>query len=103
MEAAIHTHDCYVYMNNDDYAKFNVLNDEFSTHDHIWSNNKKIKFYLVSPNGRLQLFDPHKMIQLPEKIVGEWKLPHDKNHPDLPPNHKKDCEDCFERRESNDE
>lgn len=93
--AMAHTHGAWKENPND---KNNIdWNDIFSDDDMDAAILSGYPLYLASPDGRLQVFDPEKgYFVRTTKIVDKWKLPHDKNHPDLPAFHKKNCKNCFE-------
>lgn len=94
--AGIHTHKAF------DWGKYSTKlaaldgNDNFSDIDKIWVADNNMPLYLVNPAGALKKWktDSTSVAYGSEKIELEWTLPHDKNHPSLPENHKKNCKDC---------
>ena len=66
-------------------------NDVFSPADLTIA--KKYRSYLASPNGSLQCRTTH----MTTVLFNAWndKVAHDKNHPDLPRNHKENCKNCY--------
>jgi len=94
-EATIHTHGAWKEIDNEKLKEYEIWNDRFSPDDEDWANTSGRPFYLVSPIGRLQIFIPGKGVLSYKEIDGKWKYAHDKNAPDLPDNHDKDCENCY--------
>jgi hypothetical protein len=73
----------------------NTCVDSFSAQDNTLIHNWKIPVYLASPNGSLQKQTPGKVgFWPPDEVVKAWRLPHDRNHHDLPNSHKDDCSNC---------
>lgn len=89
-ESMIHTHGAHT---KDKYT--GKYDDFFSNVDEKLSDKTGISLYLATPNGKLLLYEPTEgFLVRTKEIVSPWKLPHDKNHPDLPDNHGT-CEDCY--------
>ena len=96
-EAVIHTHGAWKTP-NEGLEKWGYLNDRFSDGDILKAEELGKPLYLISPNGQLRVYYPDvkNPLDKEELIGGAWKYPHDRNHPDLPKYHWKNCSKCFE-------
>ena len=91
LEAMAHTHGVSDRLLDKKY------DDNFSIYDTNYADFTKIPFYLAAPDGSLRLYDPTIVSKVfrNTSIIDRWKLPHDKNHPELPFGHKNNCENCY--------
>lgn len=95
--AFAHTHGSYQFYNGKSNNAIEQLNHNFSDNDKEWARSVGVYMYLAAPNGALKKFDPNEegMAFSVTNVLNKWELPHDKNDPSLPKNHKKNCKDCY--------
>ena len=98
--AGIHTHGAYKQSKESiETGKYLIKDTDIpSDIDEDWSKEfSRLPIYVVTPIGTLRSFDPNEksILNQHKKLVNEWKLPHDKNHPLREENHKKECENCY--------
>ena len=98
--AGIHTHGAYKQSKESiETGKYLIKDTDIpSDIDEDWSKEfSRLPIYVVTPIGTLRSFDPNEksVLNQHKKLVNEWKLPHDKNHPLREENHKKECENCY--------
>lgn len=91
LEAMAHTHGEHDVLLDGKY------DDDFSSGDQYYADMTGFPLYLASPIGELRIYDPNASRNFENiSIVDAGSLPHDKNHPNLPFYHIRNCKNCFE-------